>query len=151
MQIRLSGSNIRLATCEMAAQIHFHARHLHVFSGRKGDEPCQPPLGPRYPINPGLTCGVLGSRTRKVEKCPTIQRRSIEEGAISGNELVERWELVNGFHASTLLLFLGNGSELLKKLILSDPYPLRWTVESKRENTRQHFFFFFLPPDSWDD
>lgn len=36
MQIRLSGSNIRLATCEMAAQIHFHARHLHVFSGRKG-------------------------------------------------------------------------------------------------------------------
>lgn len=45
------------------------------------------------------------------------------------------------FHASTLLLFLGNGSELLEKLIFSDPNPLRWTVESKRENTRQHFFF----------
>lgn len=89
MQIRLSGSNIRLATCEMAAQIHFHARHLHVFSGRKGDEPCQPPLGPRYPINPGLTCGVLGSRTRKVEKCPTIQRRSIEEGG-------DKWKRAGG-------------------------------------------------------
>lgn len=145
MQIRLSGSNIRLATCEMAAQINFHARHLHVFSGRKGDEPCQPPLGPRYPINPGLTCGVLGSRTRKAEKCPTIQRRSIEEGAISGNELVERRELVNGFTRPLCCCFSAMVRNLLEKLIFSGPYPLRWTVESKRENTRQHHFFFFSP------
>lgn len=44
MQIRLSGSNIRLGKCEMTAKIHFHAHDLQVFSGC-GYEQCQQLLG----------------------------------------------------------------------------------------------------------
>lgn len=64
MQIRLSGSNIRLAKCEMTAKIHFHAHDLHVFSGC-GYEQCQQMLRVWYPINLAITCSVLSSRINK--------------------------------------------------------------------------------------
>lgn len=64
MQIRLSGSNIRLGKCEMTAKIHFHAHDLHVFSGC-GYAQCQQLLGVWYPINLGITCSVLSSRINK--------------------------------------------------------------------------------------
>lgn len=116
-----------------------------MYLAAKRDEPCQPPLGCWYPINPGLTCGVLSSRTRKLEKCP-IQQRSIEEGAISGDELVEHWELVNAFTRPLCCCFSAMVRNYLEKLILSDPNPLRWTVESRRKNTRQKMLFFFQTP-----